>query len=56
VLRELYVRRRAGYQRYVERYFRGSWEEAILAWWHERTTVGQEPRIEDGGSRMEDRG
>ena len=36
VLRELYSRRRAGYQRYVERYFRGSWEEAILTWWHER--------------------
>ena len=42
VLRELYARRRAHYQRYVERYFRGSWEEAILAWWHERTAVGQE--------------
>jgi creatinine amidohydrolase len=44
VLRELYARRRAAYQRYVERYFRGSWEEAILAWWHERTTAGQESR------------
>jgi creatinine amidohydrolase len=38
VLRELYARRRAGYQRYVERYFRGSWEDAILSWWHERTS------------------
>jgi creatinine amidohydrolase len=43
VLRELYARRRAGYQRYVERYFRGSWEDAILAWWHERTAAGKEP-------------
>jgi creatinine amidohydrolase len=38
VLRELYARRRAAYQAYVERYFRGSWEEAILTWWGERTT------------------
>jgi creatinine amidohydrolase len=37
VLRELYARRRAGYQRYVERYFQGSWEDAILAWWHDQT-------------------
>ncbi|GAB4198049.1 MAG: creatininase family protein [Roseiflexaceae bacterium] len=36
VLRDLYARRRAGYQRYVERYFRGSWEEAIATWWAER--------------------
>lgn len=35
-LRELYARRRATYQRYVERYFRGSWEDAIQAWWHDR--------------------
>jgi creatinine amidohydrolase len=47
VLRELYARRRAAYQRYVERYFRGSWEEAILAWWHERTAAGQAPKTED---------
>jgi len=33
VLRELYARRRASYQRYVDRYFRGSWEEALSAWW-----------------------
>lgn len=37
VLRELYARRRANYQRYVERYFRGSWEDAIQSWWRERT-------------------
>lgn len=37
VLRELYARRRAGYQRYVDRYFQGSWEDAILAWWSEQT-------------------
>ena len=36
VLRELYARRRATYQGYVERYFRGSWEEAIQTWWSER--------------------
>ena len=47
VLRELYARRRAGYQRYVDRYFRGSWEEAILAWWHERITTGREPKTEN---------
>lgn len=39
VLRELYARRRAGYARYVERYFHGSWEDAIQAWWEERTTT-----------------
>jgi len=47
VLRELYARRRAAYQQYVDRYFRGSWEEAIAAWWGEKTRVqepgGQEP-------------
>jgi creatinine amidohydrolase len=37
VLRELYARRRAGYQPYVERYFRGSWEGAIDAWWRDKT-------------------
>jgi creatinine amidohydrolase len=36
VLRELYARRRASYQRYVDQYFRGSWEEAIQAWWREQ--------------------
>ena len=35
VLRELYARRRAAYQQYVDRYFRGSWEEAITDWWGE---------------------
>ena len=36
VLRELYARRRASYQAYVDRYFRGSWEEAIAMWWGEK--------------------
>lgn len=35
-LRALYARRRAGYRSYVERYFRGSWEDAIEAWWQEQ--------------------
>jgi creatinine amidohydrolase len=39
VLRELYARRRALYQQYVDRYFRGSWEEAIMAWWDEKVRV-----------------
>ena len=39
VLRELYARRRAAYQQYVDRYFRGSWEEAITDWWGERSRV-----------------
>jgi creatinine amidohydrolase len=37
VLRELYARRRAAYQQYVDRYFRGSWEEAIADWWGEKS-------------------
>jgi creatinine amidohydrolase len=37
VLRELYARRRAGYRAYAERYFRGSWEEALATWWREKT-------------------
>lgn len=32
---ELYQRRRASYQPYVDRYFDGSWEEAIRAWWEQ---------------------
>jgi len=36
-LYKLYAERRAAYQTYVERYFRGSWEAAIQAWWLERT-------------------
>ena len=36
-LGELYARRRARYHQYVAAYFRGSWEDAILAWWRERT-------------------
>lgn len=39
VLRELYARRRAAYQQYVDRYFRGSWEEAIAAWWGEKSQL-----------------
>ena len=39
VLRELYARRRAGYQQYVDRDFRGSWEEAIATWWGEKKLV-----------------
>ena len=39
VLRELYARRRAAYQQYVDRYFRGSWEEAITDWWGEKIRV-----------------
>jgi creatinine amidohydrolase len=38
ILAELYARRRAAYQQYVDRYFKGSWEEAILAWWAEKTS------------------
>jgi creatinine amidohydrolase len=37
-LHELYSRRRAGYQAYVKKYFRGSWEEAIQNWWKDRTS------------------
>ncbi|MBC8161508.1 MAG: creatininase family protein [Roseiflexaceae bacterium] len=36
-LRELYARRRARYQSYVDTYFRGSWEAAIDVWWKEKT-------------------
>lgn len=36
-LRELYARRRAQYQSYVDQYFRGSWEDAIQQWWKDRT-------------------
>lgn len=32
-LREFYSRRRTRYQNYVDTYFRGSWEDAIAAWW-----------------------
>lgn len=35
ILRELYVRRRAMLQPYVERYFAGSWEQAMLMWWQD---------------------
>jgi creatinine amidohydrolase len=43
ILRELYARRRATYQQYVDRYFRGSWEEAMMAWWDERTRTERGP-------------
>jgi creatinine amidohydrolase len=36
-LLELYAERRAGYQKYVDKYFNGSWESAILTWWDERS-------------------
>ncbi len=35
-LHELYSARRASYQAYVDRYYQGSWEAAIEAWWKER--------------------
>lgn len=31
-----YAERRGWYDEYVRRYYRGSWEEAIEAWWRER--------------------
>jgi hypothetical protein len=31
----LYAERQAAYQDYVQRYYRGSWEAAIQAWWQE---------------------
>jgi creatinine amidohydrolase len=37
IVRELYARRRALAQAYVERYFQGSWEEAQAAWWRDHT-------------------
>jgi creatinine amidohydrolase len=39
ILTELYARRRAAYQPYVDRYFKGSWEEAIRAWWTEKSKL-----------------
>jgi creatinine amidohydrolase len=36
ILRELYARRRTVSEDYVDRYFRGSWEDAITAWWREQ--------------------
>lgn len=43
-LRELYARRRARYQPYVDAYFRGSWEEAIETWWREQGQGAGETR------------
>jgi creatinine amidohydrolase len=36
-LHELYSARMASYQAYLDRYYHGSWEAAIEAWWKERT-------------------
>jgi creatinine amidohydrolase len=36
-LHAFYERRRALYRSYVEKYYRGSFEEAIQTWWQERT-------------------
>jgi creatinine amidohydrolase len=41
ILRELYHRRRTSQQEYVDRYFRGSWEEAIHAWWRDQRRPSQ---------------
>ncbi len=35
-LHDLYARRRAGYQTFMDRYFRGSHEDAAAAWWQEQ--------------------
>jgi creatinine amidohydrolase len=35
-LLQLYSNRRAGYQDFVDRYYRDSWEDAIEAWWQDR--------------------
>lgn len=35
ILRELYARRRTFSKDYVERYFHGSWEAAVEAWWRD---------------------
>ena len=34
-----YGRRFDAYEGYVDRYYRGSWEDAIQAWWAERSTA-----------------
>jgi len=36
-LRDLYSARMVSYQAYLDRYYQGSWEAAIEAWWKERT-------------------
>jgi len=36
-LHDLYSTRMASYQAYLDRYYQGSWETAIEAWWKERT-------------------
>jgi creatinine amidohydrolase len=37
-LHDLYARRRATYQPFLDRYFRGSHEDAAAAWWQEQVT------------------
>ena len=37
-LHQLYSSRKAAYQPFVDRYFKGSWEAAIEAWWGERSS------------------
>lgn len=39
-LRAYYTHRRAAYQPFVDRYFRGSWEDAAARWWDERAGPG----------------
>jgi len=36
-LHDLYARRRAEYQTFIDRYFRGSYEDAAAAWWQDTT-------------------
>jgi creatinine amidohydrolase len=36
-LRQHYATRRQAYARYVDRYYRESWEQALRDWWRERT-------------------
>jgi hypothetical protein len=33
----LYTERHTAYREYVQRYYHGSWEAAIQAWWQEHT-------------------
>jgi creatinine amidohydrolase len=47
ILRELYARRRAVYQDYVDRYFRGSWEDATDAWWRAQRAAQATSRSQD---------
>jgi creatinine amidohydrolase len=38
LLHDLYTRRHAAYQSFIERYFHGSYEDAAVKWWDERIT------------------